>query len=242
MIGAFAKAVAQLDDPRILRLLMISVLIALGIFIALWVGVGVLLTETRLFDIGWLDAAIDVLGGLATIVITWLLFPAVVSATVGIFLDRVAGAVEARHYPALPAPREQDFEEIVVTTAMFLAVMLAVNLAVLVFLLVPPLFPFVFVAANGYLIGREYFELVALRRDVPEAARALRLRHRGRLFIVGVVIALLLTVPFVNLLAPVIGTAAMVHIFERIRLDSAEGPDDGAKGPDGRGPRRVAAR
>jgi|APTNR8051073442_1049403.scaffolds.fasta_scaffold08954_5 uncharacterized protein involved in cysteine biosynthesis len=229
MIGAFAKAIAQLDDPRILRLLMISVLIALGIFIALWVSVGVLLTQTQVFEIGWLDAAVDVLGGLATIVITWLLFPAVVSATVGIFLDRVAGAVEARHYPALPAPREQGFEEIVVTTAMFLVVMLGVNLAVLVFLLVPPLFPFVFVAANGYLIGREYFELVALRRDVPEVARALRLRHRGRVFVVGVAIALLLTVPFVNLLAPVIGTAAMVHIVERIRRD-ADGADRGGGG------------
>jgi uncharacterized protein involved in cysteine biosynthesis len=41
----------------------------------------------------------------------------------------------------------------------------------------------------------------------------LRRRYRGQLFVAGVVIALLLTVPFVNLIAPVIGVAAMVHLY-----------------------------
>lgn len=217
MLAAFVKAIAQLSDGRILRPLALGVLIAIGVFVGLWIGIGVLLAETRLFQIGWLETAVDTLGGLATVVLTWLLFPSVVSATVGIFLDRIADAVEARHYPDLAPPRPQGLEEIVVTTAKFLAVLMAVNLAALFFLLVPPLFPFVFFAANGYLIGREYFELVALRRDAPEAATALRRQHGGTLFATGLVIALALTVPLLNLVAPVIGTAAMVHVVERAR-------------------------
>ncbi|MGZ8409550.1 MAG: EI24 domain-containing protein, partial [Hyphomicrobium sp.] len=76
---------------------------------------------------------------------------------------------------------------------------------------------FVFYAVNGYLLGREYFELVALRRADIAEVRALRDVYRGRLFVAGVVVAVLLTVPIVNLLAPIVGTAAMVHLFEAWR-------------------------
>ena len=76
---------------------------------------------------------------------------------------------------------------------------------------------------NGYLLSREYFELVALRRIGPVEARALRKAHRGRLFVAGVIITLLLTVPGVNLLAPVVATAAMVHLFEDCRQRDARG-------------------
>ena len=107
-----------------------------------------------------------------------------------------------------------------ITVAAYLGVMIALNMVLLIFLLLPPLFPFVFYAVNGYLLGREYFELVALRRIGPEEARRLRKAHRGKLFIAGVATALLLTIPVVNLLAPVVVTAAMVHLFENWRKDA----------------------
>ena len=102
-------------------------------------------------------------------------------------------------------------------------------MVLLVFLLLGPLFllgpliPFVFYAVNGYLLGREYFELVAMRRLDPDAARRLRRAHRGELFVAGVVMAFLLTLPVVNLLAPVVITAAMVHLFEGWRKDLGPG-------------------
>ena len=104
-----------------------------------------------------------------------------------------------------------------VTTLRFLAVMVVINLALIPFLLLPPVFPFVFYAANGYLLGREYFELVALRRTNHGEARGLRKAHRGTLFATGTIAAFLLTVPLINLLAPVVATAAMVHLFESWR-------------------------
>jgi uncharacterized protein involved in cysteine biosynthesis len=217
VFAAFARAVAQLADARIGRIVLFSVLLSAVLFISLWAGIAYLLTHTAVFASGWLEAAVDVLGGLATIGITWFLFPAVVSATIGLFLDRVAAIVEDTHYPGLPPPRALGIEEMLVTTVRFLAMMLALNLLVLVFLLVPPLFPFVFYAANGYLLGREYFELVALRRIDPNTALSLKRAHRKTLFGAGVVIAVLLTLPLVNLLAPIIGTAAMVHVFESLR-------------------------
>ena len=93
-------------------------------------------------------------------------------------------------------------------TFRYLGVMIVLNLVLLVFLFFPPLFPFVFYAVNGYLLSREYFELVASRRAGADEIRELRKAHRGQLFVAGVIVALLLTTPGINLLAPVVATAA----------------------------------
>ncbi len=124
---------------------------------------------------------------------------------------------EARHYADLPAAPGARLGAALGATAGFLAAMVVLNLVMLIFLLIPPLFPFVFYGVNGYLLGREFFELVALRRIGLEEVRHLRKAHRGRLFLAGIVIAFLFTEPGLNLVAPVIATAAMVHLFEDFR-------------------------
>ncbi len=217
MLAAFVKAFGQLGDPDTRRVIWISIGLALLLFIGLWALVGYILVGTAVFQIAWLEAAVDLLGGLATLIVTWLLFPAVLSACIGLLLERVADAVERKHYPTLPPIRHVPVRETILITAQFLAVMIACNLVILVFLPFPAFFPFVFYAVNGYLLGREYFELVALRRADIAEVRALRDVYRGRLFIAGVIVAVLLTVPVVNLLAPIVGTAAMVHLFQAWR-------------------------
>ena len=91
----------------------------------------------------------------------------------------------------------------------------------LLLLFVPPFNLIVFYALNGYLLGREYFEIVGVRRLDDAETRTLRRRHRGRAFMAGVVIAILLTVPLVNLFTPVVATAFMLHVFERLRRRAA---------------------
>jgi uncharacterized protein involved in cysteine biosynthesis len=213
-LGAFFKAIGQLGDPAVRRVVWTGLGISLAVFAALWTAVGYVLANTALFASGWLEALADVLGGLTALVFTWLLFPGVVSAVTAVLLDAVARAVEARHYPHLPEAPGAGTAATVLTAAKFLGALVVLNTAALLFLLVPPVFPFVFYAVNGYLLGREYFELVALRRAGNAETRALRKAHRGQLFLAGLVIALFLTVPVVNLLAPVTATAVMVHLFE----------------------------
>lgn len=220
MISAILKGIGQLSDPRTRGVLWLSLGLSLLVFIVLWGVIGYLLTETSVSQIGWLDTLVDVLGGAAVMVLTWLLFPGVMSAFVGLFLDRVADAVESRHYPSLPNADGLPLGASVIQALKFLVVVVALNLLMLPMLFFPPVFPFVFYAVNGYLLSREYFELVALRRLNPADARRVRKRHSGTLMLTGVAIAFLLTVPFVNLLAPVIGTAAMVHLFERWRAQA----------------------
>jgi len=223
MISSFFKAIGQLNDPAVRRPMWLGVGVALAVFIGLWAAIGWVVANTALFTYGWLETAVDLLGGLAVIAMTWFLFPGVVSGAAGFFMDGVADAVEARHFPGLPPAPGAGATAEALNALRFLGVMVALNLGLLVFLLLPPVFPFVFYTVNGYLLGREYFELVALRRCSPEAARALRKAHRMRVFFAGVVTALLLTVPVVNFLAPVIATAAMVHLFHAWR-DREDGP------------------
>jgi uncharacterized protein involved in cysteine biosynthesis len=220
LLRAFALAFAQLADPSFRRIVWLSVGISIGVLLFLWIGVGILLTQTPLFRIGWLDAGVDILGGLATLALTWLMFPAAVSAIMGLFLDRAVARVEQRHYPRLQPARTQSFEEIVVSSLKFFGTLVLCNLASLIFLAIPVVFPFVFYAVNGYLLGREYFELAAFRRMDPEQATGLRKRYQKRVFAAGVIIALLLTVPLLNVLAPIVGAAAMVHIVQGLTAPS----------------------
>ena len=217
---SFTKAVGQLGDPATRGVMWIGVAVAAAVFALLLGAVGLLVISTVLIDVWWLAWAewiVDLLGGLATLWITWLMFPGVVTLMVGFLLERVAAAVERRHYPDLPPAPGQTVMASVVAAARFTAVMVLLNLGLLVFLLLPPVFPFVFYGVNGYLLGREYFELVALRRLDSGAALGLRQRNAGPVFLAGVATALLLTVPIVNLLTPVVATAAMVHLFEEAR-------------------------
>ena len=217
MFAAFLKAFGQLADGTTRRLIWVSLGAAIAVFAALWLTIGTALHNTELFASGWLETIVDVLGWAATLVLTWFLFPAVFTVISSLFLERVAGATEARHYADLPEAPGARLGAALGATAGFLAAMVVLNLVMLIFLLIPPLFPFVFYGVNGYLLGREFFELVALRRIGLEEVRHLRKAHRGRLFLAGIVIAFLFTVPGLNLVAPVIATAAMVHLFENFR-------------------------
>ena len=221
MFNAFSKAVFQLNDPRTRKMLWLSIGAALSVFAVLWLAIFYLLTSTSFFAIAWLEWAVDLLGGLATLVLTWFLFPGVITVVIGLFLDDIAAAVEARHYPELPPAEGLSVPAALLTTLRYLGVMIVLNLGLLVFLFFPPLFPFVFYAVNGYLLSREYFELVASRRAGADEIRELRKAHRGKLFVAGVIVAVLLTIPGVNLLAPVVATAAMVHLFESWRNEAS---------------------
>ena len=215
MVSALTRAFGQLGDPAIRRVLWIGVAVAIALIVGLTTGVVWALTNVSIPGFAWLTEALQWLGGFAAVVLSVFLFPGVVGAVSSIFLDDVAAAVEGRHYPGLGAARRQGLAESVGMALRFLLVLIIFNLlALIASLLVPPFSLFFFFAVNGYLLGREYFELVAQRRMDSASATALRRRFRWRVLAAGVLIAVLVSVPVLNLLAPVLGTAFMVHIFQ----------------------------
>jgi uncharacterized protein involved in cysteine biosynthesis len=214
MLTAFPRAFGQLFDQRIVRILAIALVWSIVCFVGLWVGIAWTLAETSVSSWPVVDTVIDVLGGLATLVMTWLLFPVVVSAMIGLFLEPVAAAVEARHYPDLPPARGLGVIKGLYVSLRFLLVAVALNaLLLLVLLVLPASYPLVYMLVNGYLLGREYFELAGLRRSDPLTVKVLRKKHRLAILLGGMAIALLMMAPVVNLLAPVLAVMAMVHAY-----------------------------
>lgn len=224
MVSAFAKAVAQLGDPVFRRTLLQGVAAAAALFALLWAAIFYALTRTALSEIGWLETVLDALGGLATLLLTVILFPAVAAGALSLLIERVIVAVEMHHYPALPPPRALTLAEQIGIAARFTATLLLLNLAVLPLYLIPVVNVLVFYALNGYLLGREYFEMVAPRRFDGAARRTLWRRHRLELLLAGVVIAFVSSLPLVNLAAPVIGAAAMTHLVETYRRALGRAP------------------
>jgi CysZ protein len=222
MLGALIRASGQLFAPALRRVVGLSLAIAVGSFAVLWLGVG--LTLRHLPTIGWqlLDWLIDLLGVVGVALLSWLLFPAVVTMIMGLFVERVAAGVEAVDYPGRGAPRRQSIREALMMSLRLTLLTIVLNLAMLpIYVLLPGVNVFAFLGLNGYLLGREYFEMVASRRLDIVAVTTMRRRFGGRIFCAGAMIAGLFALPFVNLVAPVVATAFMVHVFEGLPARAA---------------------
>lgn len=221
MIRALSLAFAQLTDPRISRLVWISIAGALLLSILLVVAASWMVAALQLTGIGWLDIAIDLLGGAASLFVAWLLYPSVVALLVGFLLEDVARAVELRHYTSLAAPPSHPMIDDVARGIRLALLTIIINIiAIPIYLFIPVISIFVFYTLNGYLFGREYFEQVAFRRADATVVRHLKHRYRGRLWVAGLWISLISTIPIINLIAPVIATAFMTHLFEDLHRRS----------------------
>ncbi len=218
MISAFLSAFREIFDPRLRRILALSVLIAAAVLAALAAGLGFLLYRTALFDVIYLDGAVKLLGGFAILVLTWLLFPAVATLVLGFFLDEAIATVERRRYPLLPPPNRQSLAAMLRGAARLALLSIVLNLLALpAYLLVPGINFLLFYAINGWLLGREYFELVALRRLDARQVGLMWRAYRLHLIVAGALIAFLLPLPLVNLAAPLIAALFMLHLVERLR-------------------------
>ena len=220
MIASLGKAIRQLPDPEFRRVLLISLAGTLMIYLLLYIGAGFGLEKLALFDITWLNSVVHIAGTIGLFAVTLFLFPSVATLVLSFLLDDIATAVEHRHYPTLKEPRAQPLRELFWGSLRFSGMAILINLVALPFYLLFALAGIgviLFYLVNGSLLAREYFELAAWRRLDPKAAEKLRQAHRGRLLLMGMIITFLSSVPIVNLIAPLIGTAAMVHEVEALR-------------------------
>jgi CysZ protein len=215
LFSAIAKTLDQLNDPPIRRVIGKTLGLATIAYILFVVLVYVL--------IGWLSGLTGWMEGLAqfggvffAIVIAWFIFPSVAAGIAGIFADEVIDAVEAKHYPGLPPAHPVPLLPAVLDGLKLAAISLVVNIAALPLLVIPPVYVIFTWAVNGWLLGREYFEMVAYRRMDRTSAHELRRRNNRTFTIAGVMIAVCLTIPFVNIVAPVLGAAFMVHVAQNV--------------------------
>ncbi|WP_299935796.1 EI24 domain-containing protein [uncultured Pelagimonas sp.] len=225
IISAFLSAIAQMSDKRFRSVLLRGVGLAIAILFAIsslfiW-GVGFFVGDAVslpwIGEVQWLDNVLSWAMVPLMIILSVFLMVPVASAITSIFLDDVAQAVEDRHYPGLPPASEVSMSDGLRDTASFLGVMIAANLvALILYMVFAPLAPFIFWALNGFLLGREYFTLAAIRRVGRVEATKLRKRHMVTIWAAGVLMAMPLSIPLVNLFIPVLGAATFTHIFHRL--------------------------
>lgn len=230
MIQAFISAAIQLGDPPIRRVVrrvaLWTAVIYVLVGVALWTAISgidstfefafIPFLWLRDFMISAAGLVVGVLGVFVFFALFWLLFVVVVQLVTGFYLEDIIAAVEARHFPDLPPVVRQSAGAALINMMQYFTILLLLNLLALPFYLIPLIGLVVFYLVNSYLIGREYFELVALRRIDAPSAKILRKANRGQIFGAGVITTFLLSLPILNLVAPIMATMAMVHIFENL--------------------------
>jgi uncharacterized protein involved in cysteine biosynthesis len=231
ILTSFFAALGQIGDARFRRVLLLGLALTIALLIAATSGfvwlIGTLtadsVTVPWIGEITWLDDIVSWGSFFLFFILSIFLMMPVASAITSMFLDEVAQAVEDRHYhlpPANPVP----FGDALVDTINFLGVLIAANmLALILYIMFPPSAIFIFWGLNGFLLGREYFTLVAMRRVGKARARELRRAHSGTIWLAGTLMAIPLSVPLINLLIPIIGAATFTHIFHG--LTGAAGRD-----------------
>ncbi|HVY17402.1 MAG TPA: EI24 domain-containing protein [Rhodopila sp.] len=210
-----ARALSQTNDPVFIGVLWRSVAWSVACFAALHVlaiwGVHQLALPAWA---AWLGDILGTVG--ASLLAMWLFLP--VAAAIGmLYFERISRAVEARFYPHLPPPEGaslsiQAWDGVVVALKV-----LALNVVALVLaLLLPGIGWLLGWIIAAYAIGRGLFVAVAMRRMPRPVAESVYGRNRSPVLAVGAILALAAYVPLVNLLIPIIGTAAMVHLMDQI--------------------------
>ena len=231
MIDAAIKAMSQMLSPPMRSILWRSIGLALVLLTVLAIGLQRLLNWLATAGEGWAEAMLGPNFHTLLDVLTWIisiaagfgvvfggimLMPAITSLVASLFVDDVADHVESEFYPA-----ERPGSALPVGIAMREGLK-AAGLTILVYLIA---LPFVFLAGAGFLIfflatawllGRENFELAAMRFRSPEEAKAMRRDNAATVFTAGLIIAAFVSIPIVNLATHLFGMAFMVHMHKRL--------------------------
>jgi uncharacterized protein involved in cysteine biosynthesis len=227
LIRAFELAFQQLGDPRLRGVIWQSLLLSLVMQIVIAGVASWALHSFAHFRWHWLNELVWWAGGGTVTVLALILFPASFGIVISIFLDKIADIVESRHYPQLGPAHGMSIWTGIWTGLVFLLAVIVLNLLMLPFyilaLFIAGLGVVIFYGLNGWLTARMYYEQVALRRMTPRDVRAWRQANTVKLWGTGIVIVLLGTIPVLNLIVPVVGTAAMVHIAQSLRPPAAPG-------------------
>ena len=224
MIRTLGLAIGDLGTSRVLAIMLQAIAISLAFFALLagalvWLLSGFDPCNILAFSSCPLGIGGGTIGGIVLAVLAaWFLYPAVAIAVITNFADPIAAAVEERHYPetAKFARRTGAASGLVIglKSAGRLVLFNLVALPFYLLLLVTGVGPIVlFVIVNGIAFGRDVAELAAARHGDRRSRRTWLKHTRGQQHIVGLLVSVLFLVPFANLVAPVIGIAAGIHLF-----------------------------
>ncbi|MCW8841896.1 MAG: EI24 domain-containing protein [Rhodobacteraceae bacterium] len=229
VFSSFLAALSQMGDRRFRKVLGLGIVLTLALFVAAYAGLLTLLdvlVEGQAYvpfigEVTWVDDLLSWSSLLFMIVLSVFLMIPVASAITSMFLEEVAQAVEDRHYPNLPPVPRLPFSDALRDTLAFLGVLIAANLlAFILYAFFSPFALFIFWGLNGFLLGREYFQLAAMRRIGRDGAKTLRKKNWFTIWVAGTLMAMPLSLPLINLVIPIFGAATFTHLFHKLNGQS----------------------
>jgi CysZ protein len=231
MLDAAIKALAQLLSPPFRSVLLKSIALALVLLLAVGFGLHRVIAWLIGGGGGWIETALGanahgpvnalewvltIAAGFGLVAGAVFLMPAVTSLVAGLYADEIAEMVEREHYPADVPGTAVPIGRALIEGLKTAALAFVVYLVALPFLLLAGVGAIIFFIATAFLLGRVYFELAALRFHPVADAKRLRKARQGSVFLAGLLIALFVSIPIVNLATPLFGMALMVHLHKRI--------------------------
>jgi CysZ protein len=220
MFRAAALALGDLLSPRFRSVILKAIGLTLLLFAAIFAATEAFLSTLTLVPWAWLNTIISIGAGLALFVAFFFLMSPVTAMFGGLYFDKVAALVEEAHYPGDPPGAPLPALGSLLIGFQFTVLALLVSLAALVSVLFG-VGAIILIAANAYLISREYFEMAAMRHMPVRDAKALRRRNFLAVFASGFLPAILAAVPIVNITVPVFATSYFTHLFKAVRRSSA---------------------
>lgn len=211
LITSAFKAVESLFAPGMFFVLLKSIVITLVALTVFFFG-----ASSVFFWIFGHESWISWLGAFGSGAMAWFLFPAIMPVIVNFFDTRIVRLIEDAQYPGAPRASEPPFFAEFMHDAKFSLKALALNLVALPFYLIPVVNLLLFYGLNGYLLGREFFIMVARQHMSLEEAGALHKTHGRVAGLAGMLLAIAATIPIINLFAPIWGIALMVHLFHSL--------------------------
>jgi CysZ protein len=222
MFASFSRAFASLFDPALLRVVLKSLLLTILLFAVLLAAIEFALHVLPTMGAPEVNRALELVAPILAIMGFFAMGAPVAAIFASFYLDEVAEAVEARCYADdLKAPGAPFLTGLSAGLRLAGLVVGADLLLLPMDVFLPGIAQIATIAVNGFLLGREYFELAALRHLPRRETAALRKKNSARVFGAGLVISILTVIPLVNFIAPLYGAALMVHLYKRIAHEEA---------------------
>jgi CysZ protein len=224
MIEDAVDAFAQIFTPPFRATLLKSLGLTIALLAVIWLGLDRFAGAFIQVEASWLATILSWIVGLGLVVgLTFLIAP-VTSLVASFFLDDISAIVERTIDPEGSQGRPIPAGAAAVFALRFAGLSILVNLIALALLFAPVVNIVAFLAANGYLLGREYFELAAMRFRGPAEARQMRRHFELRIFLAGLIIAGFVAIPLLNLCTPLFATAFMTRLHKRLSGGAAAYP------------------
>ena len=221
MISSFLKTFRQINDPKILKALalatlltLLSIVLAVTLGVALLDGILDIFSKTLQSWLGkgesWFRGFANFMGGTLILIISYFFLAGIHGAFVGIFIDDILDSIQQKHYPNMAWEEAPTFLTSLSFSLRILGLTIFLNLLASPLLIlgwfIPPIGLTLQVLLNGYLMGKEYGQLVEFR--IPPSAS---LKPTPKYFRNGIIASCIWIIPILNLVAPILLIGSVLH-------------------------------